>query len=207
MRRPNAAADVSGRDLSSATGPPRPDSPAVIGTLETVLAPGRRARLSPYVESAQLRVRFGEAPDPARRHADVVRILAAHQEKVKGLARSFIGFCTRGKRFTSAAHQRDFLECYLAYYLPLNVCKVQIGLLELARQGHLAGDLSLVDVGLGAGTTLLAAVDFFLARAYVCDLHGAALPVASLRILCIAAQPSCGASTARRLPLPRPRLQ
>src|SRR5437868_639949 len=94
-------------------------------TLHTLIAPGNRARLSPYVESAQFQVLFGERPDPAARHEDGLRILRKGADKVQSLARLWSDFAQGGKAFNASAYHPEFLEAYLAYYFTTNVCKIQ----------------------------------------------------------------------------------
>src|SRR5215203_2083303 len=55
---------------------------ALLDTLETLIAPGRHSRLSPFVESAQLRVLFGEAPDAERRLESIREILERHAPRI-----------------------------------------------------------------------------------------------------------------------------
>jgi len=67
--------------------------------------------------------------------------------------------------------------------LTTNVCKVQLALLELARQGRLAGEYTIVDIGVGAGTTALAVMDFLLTWTTVCNLYGVQMPVTKIQII------------------------
>ena len=159
--------------------------------VESLISPGRRSRLSPYVGAAQLATLFGETPSLTR-HADSVRrIVAANRSRVRELARIWLDFANGGKHFVAQDYrERDFLDAYLAYYLSFNVPKLQLVLLDLVRQGRLAGDLTVVDLGVGTGTTALAVLDFL----------GAGTSSASSTGRSARYDPcSCAATTCRRL--------
>jgi superfamily II DNA/RNA helicase len=167
-----------------------PDTPpALFDALHTLIAPGNRVRVSPYVESAQFRILFGEPPDPAARYEDGLRILRKGQEKIQTLARLWTDFARAGKPFHADAYNSAFLEAYLAYYFTTNVCKVQLVLLELAKRGLLQGHLSVIDVGVGAGTTAVATLDFLVAWATVFSLYGQEFPIQSVDLLCVDSNP------------------
>jgi hypothetical protein len=85
--------------------------------------------------------------------------------------------------FQPQTYTEQYLPIYLAYYFTTNVGKVQLLLLELARRGCLPEDLVLVDVGVGTGTTAVAALDFLVAWANVCDLYGEPFPIRSVRLV------------------------
>ena len=57
-------------------------SHAALQTLETLIAPGKRSRLSPFVESAQLKVLFGEFPDESKRSQSVNQILSISERSL-----------------------------------------------------------------------------------------------------------------------------
>ena len=158
-------------------------APDVLVALESLISPGRRSRLSPYVEAAQLSALFGEAPDPERHPQDVRRIVAANTSRLSELAEAWAGFARSGKDFVAQDYsERDFLDAYLAYYLSFNVPKVQLVLLDLVRQGKLAGDLTVVDLGVGTGTTALAVIDFLVSWSLACELVGTRCPVNSVQL-------------------------
>ena len=158
-------------------------APDVLVALESLISPGRRSRLSPYVEAAQLSALFGEAPDPQRHVEDVRRIVAANRARVSELAKAWVGFARGGKDFVAQDYGgRDFLDAYLAYYLSFNVPKLQLVLLDLVRQGKLAGELEVVDLGVGTGTTALAVIDFLVSWSLACELVGTRCPVDSVQL-------------------------
>src|SRR4051794_15668868 len=110
-------------------------SPALLETLETLIAPGRRSRLSPFVESAQFRVLFDEAPDAKRRLESSREILGRHACRIRQIASRWDIFADGGKQFAERDYaERDFLDAYLAYYFSVNAPKVQLVLLDLLRQ-------------------------------------------------------------------------
>src|SRR5215213_1686864 len=117
-------------------------APALFDMLETLIAPGRRSRLSPFVESAQFRVLFDEAPDMQRRVESSRDILGRHAARIQRIAGRRNIFADGGKQFAERDYaDRDFLDAYLAYYFSVNVPKVQLVLLDLLRQGSLPGEL------------------------------------------------------------------
>lgn len=159
-------------------------SRAVLDTLETLLAPGKRARLSPFVESTQFRVLFGETPDDARRTESADQILGRHAARIAQFADCWDTFVREGKAFAANDYSSpDFLDAYLAYYFSVNVPKAQWVLLDLVRDGRLRGELTLVDLGVGTGTTAIAVLDFLLTWGQVCRLHGEPFPVTSLQLI------------------------
>lgn len=160
-----------------------PYSPAIVETLHNILAPGRRARLSPFVEAAQFTVLFGRRPAPKDRHTSARKILAEHQNEIAELALCWTQFATqKGKSFQPEIYTKEFLRSYLAYYLTANVCKIQLTLLEMVRQAKLEGAPTLIDIGVGAGTTVVAVLDFMIAWANVCDLYDVPFPITGLQL-------------------------
>ncbi|MBX5490759.1 MAG: DEAD/DEAH box helicase [Chloroflexi bacterium] len=157
---------------------------SVLATLETALVPGKRSRLSPFVESAQLEVLFGTAPDTEQHVESARAIVGANREKIRRMAECWSRFVREGKDFRANDYSEDaFLDAYLAYYFSVNVPKVQLVLLDLLRAGRLSGDICLVDVGVGTGTTAVAFLDFLLLAGQSCVLHGHPFPVRSVRLL------------------------
>lgn len=170
---------------------PTPYSPALVETLQTVVAPGERAQLSPFVEAAQFQVLFGQRPKPASRHKDARRILQHHEHDIRDLADRWVKFKGTGKQFAPGAYDEGFLKSYLAYYLTTNVCKLQLTLLELVRQGRLSDSLTILDVGVGTGTTAVAALDFLIAWAHICTLYGAEFPIQSVQLVVVDVNLNC----------------
>lgn len=169
-----------------------PYSPAITETLHNILAPGRRARLSPFVEAAQFAVLFGQRPTPKDRHTHARQILAEHQTDIAQLAYCWTQFAVQqGKSFQSEIYNEEFLRAYLAYYLTVNVCKIQLTMLEMVRQEKLEGAPTLIDVGVGAGTTVVAVLDFMIAWANVCDLYDVHFPVTGLQLVGYDCNPHC----------------
>ncbi|WP_129677366.1 DEAD/DEAH box helicase [Candidatus Chloroploca sp. Khr17] len=159
-----------------------PFDPAVVATLEALLAPGGRARIANYIEAAQCEVLCGRPPDIQRHHEDMRTILHEADQRIAQLAQVWTTFAAHGKSFTPTSYtSRDFLDAYLAYYCTTNVAKVQLSLLDLVARAALVGPvLHVIDIGVGTGTTLLGLMDFLLAWATVCDLYAAPFPIQSL---------------------------
>jgi hypothetical protein len=165
--------------------------------LEPFLCPGKRLRLSPLVESVQSALLFGEAPQPERHVPGLRRIARDNHARLRTLAERFlaadggIGF---SPAFYEDAASRDF---YVAHYLPANVGKLQIVLLDLLRAGHLPETLRVLDLGVGPGTTFVAVTDFLLALASICDLEGHPLPVRAFSLRGLESSPECRESALR----------
>ena len=157
----------------------------MIDTLTNLLVPGGRARVSPYVQDAQLQVLFGEMPDPHDRHGSLRGILKRRDRDVQSLADTYIRFAEARRQFKPVTYEsEEFLRLYLAYYFTTNLCKVQLCMLDLVKAQKVQSALSVVDVGVGSGTTAVAVLDFLLAWSTACHLFGLPFPVKDVRILC-----------------------
>ncbi|MDW8234570.1 MAG: hypothetical protein RMJ54_17495 [Roseiflexaceae bacterium] len=133
-------------------------APALLATLETMIAPGGRVRVSPYVESAQFQVLFGERPRPDRRYESGLSLLKQHDARIKQLARDWVlSFPITAKSSNSDYYDSPGqADAYLAYYCTTNVAKVQLCLLDLLRAGALPQPRwRIIDIGVGTGTLLL----------------------------------------------------
>lgn len=151
----------------------------IFDTLENLIAPGGRARLSPYVETAQIQALFGEVVNPKARNQNIIKIIKDNQERIKSLAKTWVDFCHNGKRFSRDIYSEPgFLEAYLIYYFSVNIAKLQITLLDILRGGELREhSWRIADIGVGAGTTIVAVADFLLAWDTICSLYQVDLPV------------------------------
>jgi len=166
-------------------------SKVIIETLQNLISPAGKSRLSRYVESTQFQVLFGEHPDPKLFYEEARQILHKHEGRINELAHYFTEFMQGGKNFKADIYSPDFLPAYLAYYFTTNVCKVQLILLELVKQGRLAGTYQVIDVGVGSGTTTIAVLDFMVAWATVCDLYGVEFPITELYLTGLDANSDC----------------
>jgi superfamily II DNA helicase RecQ len=154
-----------------------PFSPEVIESLKTLLAPGNQLRLSPYIESAQYQVLFGKNLEVGGQVVSKGNILKSNETKINVMAEDLGGFRRIG--FVSHSYSESTLESYLAYYFPVNVCKLQIILIELVEKSVFPCDLNVVDIGIGSGTTFVAFMDFLVAWQTACNLFGVELPIKS----------------------------
>lgn len=167
-----------------------PYSPVLIETLKTIIAPGRRVRLSPYVEAAQFQMLFNQRPDPQKRFEHADQILKQHQDDIESLVECWTAFLNN-KKFNPAIYQRQFLRAYLAYYFTTNIGKIQLVLLELAKQRQLLGSFKIADIGVGAGTTAVALLDFLVAWGNVCALYGVEFPLESIELFGLDSNSDC----------------
>lgn len=159
-------------------------SVTIVDTLENLIAPGGRARLSPYVEIAQFLTLFNELPSPKDRTRVINRLIRERQDKVQSLAKEWADFCLGGKSFRNNTYsEKNFLEAYLVYYFSVNVAKVQITLLDLLREGEFRDPhLEFVDIGVGTGTSIIALLDFLWTWKTICDLYSVEFPIRSLAL-------------------------
>lgn len=161
-------------------------SERVARTLEALLVPGNRYRLSPFIESTQLQVLFKESPDDRHRAESIRAILQRPdvQQTIDELARQYEGFARKGKKFfEQGTYHGSFLAMYLAYYTTVHAPKLQLLLLELVRLGKLRGELRVLDIGTGPGTTALALFDFLLLWETVCRFWDEPFPVTGVRLI------------------------
>ena len=124
-----------------------------------VIAPGRRAFVSPLVQEAIDAVLDETLPEGWRDNEGFVR----------GLSDRF-----RSKDF-STYEDPYFPHYYAAYYVPNNLYKIQLVLLELVRTGEISlggEDLVVADIGCGVGTTAWALADFYEIFVNVVQLLG-----------------------------------
>ena len=104
----------------------------MIDTLTSLLVPGGRSRISPYVQDAQLQVLFGEVPDDHDRHGSLRGILKRHDQDVQHLADTYTRFTNARRPFNPLTYEaEDFLRLYLAYYFTTNLSKIQLCLLRI----------------------------------------------------------------------------
>lgn len=164
----------------------------MIDLLENILTPGGRARISPYIQDAQLQVLFGKTPEPHNRHDGIRSILAEHEQDLQNLSETYIRFAKAGRQFIPTTYQQsEFLKLYLAYYLTTNVSKIQLCLIDLVRANKILPNLKVIDIGVGAGTTAIAILDFMLAWMTASHLAGKTFPVKSLAIESYDISPVC----------------
>lgn len=155
--------------------------PHVDQTLEVLLAPGQKARLSPLVESAQINLLTGLWPDDRRRHDSTQTILKQNQSLIDNLARTWN--ITR-RDFSATNYETPaYMQMYASYYFSVNVCKLQILLLDLARMGLIGREIHGIDIGVGTGSTAVALLDFFYALGLACHLHDQPFPIEDFRLV------------------------
>lgn len=149
-------------------------------------------RLSPFAEDAQMAILFNERPHPLRRAVETAQIVEKNIQKVKKLSSYWKERKQEHAAFQEHTYQQDiWLDTYLAYYFPVNVAKLQILFTELVAAGRMPRDISVIDIGVGTGTSAVAVLDFLLAWSNVCELYGIDLPVDSFTFTGYDAQRSC----------------
>lgn len=151
-------------------------------TLDVLLAPGRRTRLSPLVESAQLFFLTNEWPDDHKRYNSIQSILKQNQSLIEKLAKTWVA--SRPQQFSEKMYQSNtYLQMYTTYYSSVNVGKLQILLHELLRNGELPERLHVIDIGVGSGSTAIALLDFFYALGIACQLHHQPFPIKEFSLI------------------------
>ncbi len=164
--------------------------PAVAAVLERFLCPGGKLALSPYVEALQCSVLLGGSPDP-KQHGPSLRAAVRqprHAGTFDAIARRMLEMPGFGE---TCFAEREYLDLYLAHYLPANVGKLQLVLLDLLRAGELPEELHLIDLGTGPGTSFVAVADFVLALGAMADLAGITLPLRELSLHGLDRSPAC----------------
>ena len=154
----------------------------MLDLLKNILVPGGRSRVSPYVQDTQFEILFGEIPDPQNRHDSMRNIIENQTKILEDLANTYNEFGLKFHRTTYQQH--DFLNLYLGYYFAINIPKIQLCLLDIIRSKKLSGDLLVIDIGVGSGTTAVAVLDFMLAWATACKLTDTPFPINSLQFKC-----------------------
>ena len=74
-------------------------SSIILDTLENMIAPGGRARLSPYVEATQIQVLLDVKVDPKTHTRSCTQAINQHQDRIEHLAKVWGQFCDSGKGF------------------------------------------------------------------------------------------------------------
>lgn len=159
-----------------------PYSAQVLDTLRNILAPGKRFKISPFIESAQFRCLFDETPAPEARHQQMHDIFRRYNARMEELAANHSQFVSGLKKFTGS-YDKAFLDQYMIYYFPVNLAKLQLMMLELVEQETIDSEIQFMDIGVGTGTSALAIFDFFLAWSIVCNLYDIKFPIVSVKYL------------------------
>ena len=154
--------------------------PEVDQTLEVLLTPGQRTRLSLLIESSQIFLLTGKWPDDQKRHESIQSILKKNAHLIAQLADTWKK--TRNQFAPQNYEDASYLRMYAAYYFSVNVGKLQILLHELARLGQLGKEINAIDIGVGTGSTAVAILDFLYSWGLACELHHQPFPVESFHL-------------------------
>ncbi len=172
-------------------------SPQVLETLRTLIAPGGRMRLSPFVEEAQLRVLFGseeyqqdeelrslfaELSECKSRFETIRAILDWDQRRsntIRQLCEKYAELLSTTTYLYIRRNYQDesFLKSFLIHDMPLSFCKVQLAFFDLISRRPLPESLHIVDIGIGVGNAPTAIFDLLLVWADVCKLYGVDFPI------------------------------
>lgn len=155
--------------------------PEVDKTLKVLLFPGQCARLSPFIESAQLFLLTGELPNDQKRYESIQGILNKNKLFINQLAQEWEK--TRNEFSSKDYEDKTYLQMYALYYFSVNVCKLQIILHELALRGQIGRVINLIDIGVGTGSTAIAFLDFIYSWGLASELHHEPLPVEEFHLI------------------------
>jgi ribosomal protein RSM22 (predicted rRNA methylase) len=156
-------------------------SKSAFTTLENLIAPGGRTRLSPFIEAAQLFVLTGQWIDEKKRAESTARIISDKDSLWKRLAQIYPR--TKGHFQQKDYDEQDYRKMYLAYYFPVNVAKLQLLFLDLLRRGELDSHIQMIDFGVGTAVTCVALFDFLVALGNACLLHDEVIPIDEVSFL------------------------
>ncbi|GIV08964.1 MAG: hypothetical protein KatS3mg019_1055 [Fimbriimonadales bacterium] len=151
----------------------------IVETLQIMLAPGGRMRLSPIIEEAQLIALWNERIDHRRRYESISEIIQRHSADIDALAERYVNFLAgRGQRYSQENYEDEQVrQSWLIHNFPMNVCKVQLSLLELVKHRQLSGCINVIDIGIGVGNAAIAVFDFLVAWHNLCMLYNTEFPV------------------------------
>ena len=127
--------------------------------VNNIIAPGERALFSPYLQNVIDKTLDRRLPKDWR----------SDKKLIQDISTSFWK-----NNFKSYAG-KYFPDYYAAYYLPNNVYKIQLMLLDLFRNGKISFSekkIKLLDVGSAVGTTAWALYDFYDILNHVLNLYG-----------------------------------
>jgi len=158
--------------------------PRIVETLRVLIAPGGRMRLSPFVEEAQIKVLFREEVDIRSRFESIRRIIntEANRNRIRQIAKAYVAFINNRRSDEWQPFYRNELvrQSWLISNFSVNVCKVQMALLELVSNQQLSGNIAVIDIGIGAGNVPVAVMDFLIAWDAVCRLYDLNMPVTGI---------------------------
>ena len=120
----------------------------VYDLINNIVAPGNRAFVSPKIQGIIDNILDDRLPKEWRNDTKFINTLAA----------SF-----RSKNFSSYSG-KFFPDFYAAYYLPNNLYKIQLMLLDLFKNGKISFSekrIKVLDIGAAVGTTAWAMYDFY----------------------------------------------
>lgn len=152
-------------------------TPEVYQLVRNVIAPGGRAFMSPRVQEAIDKVMDKELPEGWKNN----------DEFRKSLSRDVLN-----NDFTNyeAQHVSAF---YAAYYVPNNLYKIQLLVLDLIAKGSLSLDVDpirILDIGSSVGTTAWALADLYEILKHALDLYDVSLPLPKLIVTGVEKSPS-----------------
>jgi hypothetical protein len=164
----------------------------VLLNLKDILYRSDGMYLSRQIEAAICAGLFGVQPDLWNLKSSISMQWSRSRHVVRELDEAWKTHQRSGKRFTQSDYANPaFLRLYLIHYFPHNVPKIQYVLWNMLREGKLTEDIRILDIGVGTGTTLLAAIDFLLRLGWACDRSGKQFPIQSFRYVGLDTSRAC----------------
>jgi len=167
------------------------NSSYLLSTLENIIAPGGKFRLSPYIEATQIDVLFGEKLSAANRVQGVRKVITDQQEAIRILAKKWYEEYQRRSQNPINIHEsRTLLNAYLIYDFSINIAKIQLMMLDLVRAGKINQELKILDIGEETGITHIAILDFLISWKTICDLYDASFPLTTITLQGLESNPT-----------------
>ncbi len=118
-----------------ATPLPAPNTPElsrITLTLSSVIVPGRKFRLSPYIELAQARLIFNQDISLQSREQSWRRILDSNHDRINRLERAW----QTSPSAQQTSMKEDIYDAALIAQMPIRTAQIQYILLDLVRDGY-----------------------------------------------------------------------
>ena len=140
---------------------PKDKIPYIYELVKNIIAPGNRALMSPSIENEIIKILNSRLPE---NWAD-----DSERDFREKISRSF------GNKNFSTYADKYFPDYYAAYYVPNNIYKIQLMLLDMFKVGQInlsEKKIKVLDIGSAVGTSALALYDSYEILTNVLQLYG-----------------------------------
>lgn len=128
----------------------------IIEAARNIVSPGSRSTLSSVIEDSIKDVLINKYGESWKENSDVFL------ESYESLRNNFM----------VDTYKADVPYLYSMYYMPINIPKIQLVLLQLMKRKRLNKELNILDVGSSVGTSAIAIIDLVVLLNEVCSLFG-----------------------------------